>query len=127
MARTERYLLGRLRKIALALPEATERVSHGEPAWFAGTARQFMSFANNHHHDGRVAIWIAAPLGVQEALIEDDPARFFRPPYVGPRGWVGVRFDLPEDPDWIEVAELIEDAYRLVAPRKLVAALDARA
>ena len=126
MARPERYLLGRLRKIALALPEATERVSHGELAWFAGDKRLFMMFAG-HHHDGRVAIWIAAPLGVQEALIEDDPARFFRPPYVGPRGWVGVRFDLPEDPDWIEVAELIEDAYRLVAPRKLLAALDARA
>lgn len=126
MARTERHLLGRLRKIALALPEASERLSHGAPAWFAGDKRQFASFANHHHHDEHIAIWLAAPLGVQEALIEDNPERFFRPPYVGVRGWVGVYLDLPEDPDWAEVAELIEDAYRLVAPKKLVAALNAR-
>ena len=115
----------RLRRIALALPEATERPSHGEPSWFVQGKRLFATLSD-HHHDDRVAVWLAAPLGVQETLIEEDPARFFRPPYVGVRGWVGVYLDLPEAVDWDELAELIEDAYRMVAPKKLIAELDAR-
>ena len=119
-------LVERLRGIALALPEATERESHGEPSWFVRGKRQFAMFADRHHDD-RVAVWLAAPLGVQEALIEEAPARFFRPPYVGVRGWVGVYLDLPGDEvDWDELAELLEDAYRMVAPKKLIAELDAR-
>lgn len=109
----------------LALPEANERLSHGGPAWFVRDKRQFASFAD-HHHDERVAVWLAAPPGVQEALIDEDRERFFRPPYVGVRGWLGVYLDLPEDPDWAELAELLEDAYRMVAPKKLLAELDAR-
>jgi hypothetical protein len=75
------------------------------------------------HHDERVAFWCAAPPGVQEALVASDPRRFFRPPYVGGRGWVGVYLDVP-GVDWAEVAELVVEAYRTVAPRRLVAGLD---
>ncbi len=116
--------LDQVRRIALALPEATERPSHGEPAWFVGK-RLFATYAEQHHDD-RVAVWLAAPLGAQEALIEEDPARFFRPPYVGVRGWLGIYLDLPAAPDWDELAELLADSYRMVAPKRLLAALDAR-
>ena len=116
--------LDQVRRIALALPEATERPSHGEPAWFVGK-RLFATYAEQHHDD-RVAVWLAAPLGAQEALIEEDPARFFRPPYVGVRGWLGIYLDLPAAPDGDELAELLADSYRMVAPKRLLAALDAR-
>jgi hypothetical protein len=78
----------------------------------------------NHHHDDRLGFWCAAPDGAQEALIALDPERFFRPPYVGHRGWLGVRLDVPGT-DWDQIADLVTDAYRVVAPKKLVAALDA--
>ncbi|MFR9801303.1 MmcQ/YjbR family DNA-binding protein [Pseudonocardia sp. RS010] len=111
--------LQRLRALCLALPEVIERISHGEPTWFV--RRTFVTFAD-HHHDDRLAFWCAAPPGVQEELVAAAPERFFRPPYVGTRGWVGVRLDVPVD--WDEIAELVTDAYRTVAPRKLVALLD---
>ena len=76
------------------------------------------------HHDDRVAFWCAAPPGVQEALVGSDPQRFFRPPYVGVRGWLGVYLDVP-GVDWEEVAEIVTDAYRMIAPTRLVARLDA--
>jgi hypothetical protein len=113
--------LQRLRALCLALPEATERTSHGEPTWFV--RRTFVMFAD-HHHDDRLAFWCAAPPGVQEELVASAPGRFFRPPYVGGRGWVGVYLDVP-DVDWGEIGELVVDAYRTVAPQKLVARLDA--
>ena len=119
----------RLRALCLAQPGATERQSHGEPSWFARNGRQFVMFSN-HHHDDRVAFWCAAPPGAQAPLIESDPARYFRPPYVGHRGWVGVRLDGDADagvrggPDWAEVAEVCEDAYRAIAPQSLVTRLD---
>ena len=81
-------------------------------------------FHDDHHGDGRLAIWCAAPPGAQEQLVEQEPARFFRPPYVGHRGWLGV--ELSVDPDWSEVAAICADAYRQVAPKTLVAALAAR-
>ena len=112
--------LARLRALCLALPGATEKVSHGEPTWFA--RKVFVMFAGRHHDD-RVAFWCAAPVGVQEALVGSDPQRFFRPPYVGVRGWLGVYLDVP-DVDWTEVAEIVTDAYRQVAPRRLVAQLE---
>ena len=112
--------LRRLRAVCLALPEATERISHGEPTWFVG--KVFVMFAGRHHDD-RVAFWCAAQPGVQEALVASGPRRFFRPPYVGGRGWVGVYLDVP-GVDWAEVAELVVEAYRTVAPRRLVAGLD---
>ena len=111
--------LPRLRALCLSLPEATEKLSHGEPTWFVG--KVFVMFAGRHHDD-RVAFWCAAPPGVQEALVGSDPERFFRPPYVGHRGWLGVRLD--RDPDWAEIAEVCTDAYRAVAPKGLIEKLD---
>jgi predicted DNA-binding protein (MmcQ/YjbR family) len=110
-------VLDRLRVLCLALPEATEKLSHGEPAWFV-RRKLFVMFAD-HHHDDRVAFWCAAPAGAQEELV--DGARYFRPPYVGHRGWLGVYLDT--GPDWAEIAEVVQDAYRMVAPRTLVAQL----
>ncbi len=112
----------RLRRLCLALPETTERLSHGEPTWFVRDEKMFVMFAD-HHHDDRVACWCAAPPGAQEALVAAAPDRFFRPPYVGHRGWLGVSLDVAVD--WRELADIVEDAYRTVAPKTLVARLDA--
>lgn len=112
-----------LRTLCLALPEVTERVSHGEPTWFVRAKKTFVTYAN-HHHDDRLGFWCAAPAGVQEALVGAEPERFFRPPYVGHRGWLGVYLDVTVD--WAEIGEIVEDAYRVVAPKGLVAQLDAR-
>ncbi len=111
--------LDRLRAICLALPEVTEKISHGEPTWFV--RKTFVTFADQHHDD-RLAFWCAAPPGAQEALVAAEPERYFRPPYVGGRGWLGVWLDVPVD--WAEITEIVRDAYRTVAPRKLVAQLD---
>jgi hypothetical protein len=113
--------LERVRGLCLALPETNERLSHGAPTFFIGDKKTFVTFLDDHHGDGRLALWCAAPEGVQEELVEAEPERFFVPPYVGHRGWIGVRLD--RDLDWEEVAGIIEDAYRQVAPRKLVAQL----
>jgi hypothetical protein len=107
--------LVRLRRLCLALPEATERLSHGTPTWFVRDKRSFAQYWDNHHNDGRLAIWCAAPAGSQEALVEEDPARFFRPPYVGGRGWLGVRLDVAVD--WAELAAIVQDAYLVIAPK----------
>ncbi len=115
-------MLKRIRALCLALPGATERLSHGTPCFFV--TKSFVMFANDHHGDGRLAVWCAAPEGAQAALVASDAERFFRPPYVGPRGWLGVRLDVR--PDWDEIAGIIEDAYRTVAPAKLAARLNAR-
>ena len=112
--------LERLRALCMALPEVTEKVSHGEPTWFV--RKSFVTFAD-HHHDDRLAFWCAAPPGAQEELVAAEPERFFRPPYVGGRGWLGVYLDVP-DVDWTEIAEIVTDAYRQVAPKRLVARLD---
>jgi hypothetical protein len=112
--------LPRLRALCLALPEVTEKLSHGEPTWFV--RRTFVMYAD-HHHDDRLAFWCAAPQGAQEELVAADPARFFRPPYVGGRGWLGVYLDV-EALDWAEIGEIVSDAYRQVAPKKLLARLD---
>jgi len=101
----------------MALPEVQERPSHGEPAWFVQGKKLFLMFAN-HHHDDRLAFWCAAPPGVQEALVSSEPTKFFRPPYVGVRGWVGVYLDVPVD--WEEVADIVGEAFKCVAPKKIV-------
>ncbi|MCW0211945.1 MAG: MmcQ/YjbR family DNA-binding protein [Pseudonocardia sp.] len=111
--------LDRLRALCLALPEVTEKLSHGEPVWLV--RRTFVMFAD-HHHDDRLAFWCAAPPGAQEELVEAEPDRFFRPPYVGGRGWLGVRLDV--EVDWTEIGEIVVDAYREIAPKKLLAELD---
>jgi len=114
--------LERLRKLCLALPETTERLSHGEPTWFVRDKKTFVTFSD-HHHDDRLGFWCAAPPGAQETLVAAQPTKYFRPPYVGHRGWLGVYLDVPVD--WAEVADIVDDAYRTVAPKKLVAELDA--
>lgn len=114
--------LDALRRLCLALPEATERLSHGEPTWFVRGRTTFVTYAD-HHHDDRLAFWCAAPPGAQQALVETAPERYFVPPYVGGRGGLGVWLDGPVD--WDEIADLVTDAYRTVAPKRLVAQLDA--
>lgn len=113
--------LDRLRALCLALPEVTERLSHGEPTWFVRGKKTFVMYAD-HHHDDRLAFWCAAPPGAQQELVAQDPGRFFRPPYVGHRGWLGVYLDV-DGVDWDEIAELVTDAYRQIAPKSLVARL----
>ncbi len=113
--------LADVRRLCLALPEATERVSHGEPCWFVRDKKMFAMFANRHHDD-RIGCWLAAAPGEQQALVTADPELFFVPPYVGSRGWVGVRLDRPGlDP--AVLAELVSEAYRAVAPARLAARL----
>jgi hypothetical protein len=112
-----------LRAICLALPEVTERASHGAPTWFVRNKSAFVTLWAQGHHDSQFPhLWCAAPPGTQQELMASDPDRFFRPPYVGGRGWIGVRLD--GDVDWAEIAELCQDAYRAIAPRGLVARLD---
>jgi hypothetical protein len=118
----ERPELRRVRAICLALPEVTERLSHGSPTWFAGK-KTMVSWVDDHHGDGRLGLWVAAPPGVQQDMVDQEPERFFVPPYVGHRGWLGVCLD--QSPDWDEVAGIVEDAYRTVAIKRLLDQLDA--
>jgi hypothetical protein len=114
--------LEQVRAACLALPEVTERLSHGSPTFFVRGKKTFVMFVDDHHGDGNVGIWCAAPPGAQGLLVEQEPDRFFRPPYVGHRGWLGVRLDV--DPDWAELREICLDAYRQVAPKTLLAQLE---
>jgi hypothetical protein len=109
-----------IRRVCLALPETTERLSHGAPTFFVRGRRAFLMVLTDHHGDGRFAVWCAAGEGVQRMLVDADPERFFVPPYVGHRGWLGMRLDRGFDRD--ELAGIVEDAYAEVAPRKLVEA-----
>jgi len=110
-----------VRAICIALPGVTERLSHGAPAFFAG--KQFLMLWPDGHHDHAFPhLWCAAPVGVQAELVNTEPNRFFRPPYVGGRGWIGVRLDV--EPDRDELEELCEEAFRTVASKRLIAALD---
>ena len=117
--------LARLRKLCLALPEAHEVEAWGEPT-FRVKNKLFAMYAasDNHHGSGRAAVWCKAAPGNQELMIHDAPDRFFRPPYVGPSGWVGVYLD--KETDWPLLKELLEDAWRLTAPKRLIKAHDAR-
>ncbi len=115
--------LASVRQACLALPEVEERLSHGAPTFFVRGKRSFVMFHDDHHGDGRLALWVAAAPGVQAEMVDEEPERFFVPPYVGHRGWLGVRLDC--DPDWEEVAGVCVDAYRQVAPKTLAARLDA--
>jgi hypothetical protein len=110
----------RLRALCMALPEVAERLSHGEPTWFVQGKKVFVMLSD-HHHDDRLGFWCAAPPGVQEEMVSTEPERFFRPPYVGGRGWLGVYLDVPVD--WNEIGEIVVEAYRCIAPKKLVALL----
>ena len=103
----------------MALPDVSERPSHGMPAWFVGSGtkqRQFAVFSNDHHGDGRIAMCCAAGDGVQAALVDSDPDVYYVPPYVGPAGWIGVRLDraLP----WSQVGALVEAARETIAMKQ---------
>jgi hypothetical protein len=108
----------RIRELCLGLPETNERESHGHPAFFVRDKKSFVMYMDNHHRSGRVALWCPAPEGIQEMLIGAAPEHYFKPPYVGHLGWIGVYLD--SDVDDNEVAGAIEDAYLQVAPKSLV-------
>lgn len=114
--------LVRLRAACLTLPETSERLSHGGPAFFIRGKSCFVMFLDDHHDDWRLAIWCAAPEGVQAELVETEPERFFRPPYVGHRGWLGVQLLTVTDD---ELTVIVTEAFRTVAPPTVRRALDA--
>jgi hypothetical protein len=118
---TPTELTERVRSICLGFPESAERVTHGAPGFFV--KKQFvMLWPHGHHGRDEPHLWAAAAAGVQDEVVADDAERFFVPPYVGGRGWVGMRLD--GDVDWDEVAEICEDAYRQIAPPRLLRGLD---
>ena len=123
MPRSTRTTLDRLRALCFALPEAHEVEAWGEPT-FRVKNKMFAMYADagNHHGKGIAGVWVKATHVNQDLLIRSDPDRFFVPPYVGPSGWVGIRLDAK--PDWDVVADLLRDAYRLTAPKKLLARLN---
>ena len=106
----------------MAFPEANERISHGEPTWFAGKGKVFAMLDNHHHGSKHLSVWLPVPPGVQEDLIAADAARFFRPPYVGSAGWVGVVLD--RRPDWALISKLLREAFLHRAGARLRAKLE---
>jgi hypothetical protein len=116
MKRASAKTIERVRKICLALPGATEKLSHGEPTWFA-CGRVFATMSDNHHDDGNVAVVCNAPEGAQQALIEAESEHIYRPPYVGGAGWIGVRLDTGLD--WKMIAALIEQAHATTLSARL--------
>jgi hypothetical protein len=113
--------LAKVRTACLTLPETSERLSHGGPAFFIRDKKCFVMFLNDHHEDGRLAIW-CAPDGVQAEMVETDPERFFRPPYVGHLGWLGVLLPGIDD---AELTAICREAFVTVAPKALVKLLRA--
>jgi hypothetical protein len=115
--------LERLRSICSQLPEISERISHGAPTFFIRDKKVLCTFhPHGIHGEHGMSLWAPAPPGVQEQLVEDEPERFYRPPYVGGRGWLGVRLD--RDVDWGEIGGIVRDAFRQVAPKSLARQLD---
>jgi hypothetical protein len=106
--------LTRVRGLCLALPATSERLSHGEPTFFVHK-KVFVMFADNHHNDGRVAVWLPVPPGAQEDLLVAAPERFFKPPYVGVRGWIGIELDRIDD---AELEMYINSAWELIASQQ---------
>jgi hypothetical protein len=106
--------LDRVRRICLAFPGAEEKLSHGAPTFFT-PKRVFASFADSHHGDGHIAVWIPAAPGVQESLIEEDPATYYRPPYVGCQGWVGVELTRVDDD---QLGALIREAHGFIESKR---------
>jgi hypothetical protein len=113
--------LEKMRKIIAAWPETNERISHGSPTFWGGK-KTFASFHDNHHGDGRIAIWCKSNFDTQADLVEANPDAYFVPPYVGPSGWLGIRVD--RKVDWEIAAGLLEEGYRSVAPKRALALLD---
>ena len=114
--------LERVRTICLGLPEAEEKIAWGAPT-FRIRNKLFATFADNHHKDGRIALWCNAPEGLQEQLVAAQPDKFFRPPYMGPKGWIGlILTELSDD----EIKPFVQQAYTMIAPKKLILALEAQ-
>jgi hypothetical protein len=109
--------LQRLRRFCLSIPGTMEKISHGEPTFFT-PKRVFAMFANNHHGDGHVAVWLPVGPGVQDALIEEEPQIYFRPPYVGSAGWIGVEMSRIADD---QLGSLIREAFQLMTAKDRVA------
>lgn len=103
----------RLRRVCLSMPGTIERISHGEPTFFT-PKRVFAMFSNNHHDDGHIAVWLPAGPGVQEALIEEAPDIYYRPPYVGGGGWVGVELAKVDDD---QLGALVRESFQLIAAK----------
>ncbi len=123
--------LEHVRKIALALPKVNERVSHGEPCFFVRDKRPLCYFHDNHNGDGRISLWCPVPDGVQEEMVSAEPERFFAPATSASgvfEGWLGVYLDTSgkHKVDWLEVSAMVENAFRHIAPKVLVAELDSR-
>ena len=116
--------LVRARKICLALPDAVEVEAWGAPTFRVKKLFAMYASKENHHGGGRNALWLKATPANQSLMLAAHPDRFFKPPYVGPSGWVGVWLD--SNTDWPELASLVEDAWRQIAPKKLVKTFDAR-
>lgn len=112
----QKELFERIRALSLSLPGTSERLSHGAPTFFIQEKRSFVMYQNNHHGDGRIALWCASEPDVRNMLVETDPQLYFVPPYVGHHGWIGVRLD--RDAAWNEIASVILAAYKLRAPKK---------
>lgn len=109
--------LERSRRLALSLPETAEKLAWGAPTFRVGKAeRMFATFADGHHGDGYIALWCAAPTGKQQVLVETEPARVFRPAYLGPKGWIGLVLEHFDDD---ELAAHLREAYVTVAPKRL--------
>lgn len=103
--------LHRVRRICSTLQGTAEKLSHGEPTFFV-KKKVYAMFANNHHNDGHIAVWIAAPPGLQAMLVKTEPAKFFRPPYVGVKGWIGIELGAISDE---ELSAHLAEAWRLIA------------
>jgi hypothetical protein len=121
-SKAEGRAVERLRRICLALPGVTEKIAWGELTWRVG--RIFAQMDTHHHGAEHVAVWLALPPGLQEALVEEDPVRFFRPPYVGHKGWVGVRID--GGPDWNVIAGVVRDAHAFMSSKGKISAVAER-
>lgn len=117
-----RALFEQIKSLCLSFPGTSERMSHGGPTFFIDDKSSFVQYRVNHHGDGRIALWCSAPSGVQSTLVESDAEIYFIPPYVGHRGWIGMRLD--RHAEWEEIANVIGDAYLSKAPKKYRALLN---
>lgn len=118
-------LLDKVRTLCLSFPGTSERISHGAPTFFVNEKKSFVQYHNNHHGDGKIALWCAAPSGVQAMLVEAEPDIYYVPAYVGHLGWIGVRLD--REAKWVDIAGVIGSAYMTRAPKKLQALIAGKA
>jgi hypothetical protein len=129
MKLVRKHELIRVRKVALALPDVNERMSHGAPCFYIRNKLPLCYFHDNHRGDGRTSLWFPAAPDLQDAMLRVDPERFFRPSTSRAghfRNWLGVFLDIGEDVDWDEVAFILDRAYRMIAPKAFIAKLDGR-